>query len=280
MGQLLIAGEWVDGTSAERLHDKYTGAAYGDMAVASPAQVAAAVAGAVRGQERATLTPYGRFKVLSAAARIIESRVEPLIELMRHEAGFTRADGDNEVRRCVQTLELSAEEAKRLNGDMVPMHAGDGVKDRIGFTMRAPRGVICAITPFNAPVNTVAHKVAPALAAGNAVIVKPSSSTPNATNLIAQALMDAGLPEGLISVVHGGAKVAHALAKIEGLGRNFYRAVLACYADDAGLVVAHQAPWYRFDPVRLRPRSRQSGCVRTHHMRPPCGRSRAGVAIA
>ena len=74
-----------------------------------------------------------------------------------------------------------------------------------------PLGVICAITPFNAPINTVAHKIAPALAAGNAVVVKPSSSTPMAANLLAQALIDAGLPAGLISVLHGGAAVARAL---------------------------------------------------------------------
>ncbi len=207
MGQLLIAGGWVDGASSERLHDKYTGAAYGDMAVASPAQVEAAVAGAVRGQERATLTPYQRFKVLSAAARIIASRIEPLIELMRHEAGFTCADGDTEVRRCVQTLELSAEEAKRLNGDMVPMQAGDGVKDRIGFTMRAPRGVICAITPFNAPLNVVAHKVGPALAGGNSVVVKPSEFTPLTAVELCKALLDAELPPDLLALVHGDGRV-------------------------------------------------------------------------
>ena len=74
---------------------------------------------------------------------------------MRHEAGFTRADGDNEVKRCVQTLELSAEEAKRLNGEMAPLQAGDGVKNRIGFTMRSPRGVVCVITPFNSPLNVL-----------------------------------------------------------------------------------------------------------------------------
>jgi acyl-CoA reductase-like NAD-dependent aldehyde dehydrogenase len=202
-GQLLIAGEWVDGASSERLDDKYSGAAYGEMAVASHAQVDAAIEGAVRGQRDDTLTPYQRYTVLSTAARIIGSRLEPLVELMRHEAGFTRADGDNEVRRCVQTLELSAEEAKRLTGEMVPMQAGSGVRDRIGFTMRAPRGVVCSITPFNSPLNVLAHKVGPALAGGNAVVVKPSEFTPLTAAALCTALIDAGLPRGLVALVHG-----------------------------------------------------------------------------
>jgi succinate-semialdehyde dehydrogenase/glutarate-semialdehyde dehydrogenase len=207
MGKLLIAGKWVDGASSQRLNDKYTGAAYGEMAVASPAQVDSAVEGAVRGEARSTLTPYQRFKALSSAARILENRLESLIELMRHEAGFTRADGDNEVRRCVQTLELSAEEAKRLNGEMVPMQAGDAVKDRIGFTMRTPRGVVCSITPFNSPLNVLAHKVGPALAGGNSVVIKPSEFTPLTAVELCKALIDAGLPPDLLALVHGDGSV-------------------------------------------------------------------------
>jgi succinate-semialdehyde dehydrogenase/glutarate-semialdehyde dehydrogenase len=202
-GQLLIAGEWVDGTASQPLHDKFDGAPYGEMAVASAQQVTAAVTGAVDGQRKSALTPYQRFKILSAAARVIESRMEPLIELMRHEAGFTRADGDNEVRRCVQTLELSAEEAKRLNGEMAPLQAGDGVKNRIGFTMRSPRGVVCVITPFNSPLNVLAHKVGPALAGGNSVVIKPSEFTPLTAVALCKALIEAGLPADLLALVHG-----------------------------------------------------------------------------
>lgn len=202
-GQLLIGGRWVDGASSQSLKDKYDDAVYGEMAVASAEQVTQAVAGAVQGQQQSTLTPYQRFKILSAAARIIESRIEPLIELMRHEAGFTRADGDNEVKRCVQTLELSAEEAKRLNGEMAPLQAGEGVRNRIGFTMRSPRGVVCVITPFNSPLNVLSHKVGPALAGGNAVVIKPSEFTPLTAVELCRALLEAGLPPGLLALVHG-----------------------------------------------------------------------------
>lgn len=202
-GQLLIAGQWVDGASTEVLRDKYRGHPYGEMAVAGPQQVAAAIDGAVEGHRRSTLSPYQRYKILLEASRLIASRAELLIELMRDEAGFTRADGDNEVKRCVQTLELSAEEAKRLNGELVPLQAGDGVKNRIGFTLRASRGVVCAITPFNSPLNVVCHKVGPALAGGNAVILKPSEFTPLTAVVLCQALIDAGLPADLITLLHG-----------------------------------------------------------------------------
>lgn len=203
MSQLLIAGQWTSGVESQPLTDKYSGAVYGEMAVASAAQVKLAVGGAVDGQLQSTLTPYQRFKILSATARIIESRKEPLVELMRHEAGFTRADGVNEVNRCVQTLELSAEAAKRLNGEMAPLQAGDNVKNRIGFTIRKPRGVVCVITPFNSPLNVVAHKVGPALAGGNAVVIKPSEYTPLTAVELCKALIEAGLPPELLALVHG-----------------------------------------------------------------------------
>ena len=98
---------------------------------------------------------------------------------------------------------LSAEEAKRIHGDMVPLDGAPGVTNRIGFTIRVPVGVVCAITPFNSPLNTVAHKVAPALAAGNSVILKPASTTPITAALFCRLLIDAGLPAGYINLVNG-----------------------------------------------------------------------------
>jgi succinate-semialdehyde dehydrogenase/glutarate-semialdehyde dehydrogenase len=203
MSQLLIDGRWVDGASVERLTDKYGGAVFGEMAVASPQQVELAVTGALAAVQSSQLKPYDRYRILSKAARIVEARIEALVALMRDETGFTRADGENEVRRCVQTLELSAEEAKRLNGDLVPMQAAEGVRDRIGFTVHMPRGVICAITPFNSPLNTLAHKVGPALAGGNAVVIKPSNHSPLSAVALCEALLEAGLPAGLLALVHG-----------------------------------------------------------------------------
>ncbi|SIT40775.1 putative aldehyde-dehydrogenase-like protein y4uC [Paraburkholderia piptadeniae] len=203
MSKLLIGGEWVDGESAQTLTDKYHGREYGTMAIASPRQVTQAVDGALAGFEASTLSPYERYRILMETARIIEGRSGKLIGLMRDEAGFTHADGDNEVRRCVQTLELSAEEGKHLAGELVPMEAAAGVKNRLGFTIRVPRGVVCAITPFNSPLNTLAHKVGPAIAGGNAVVIKPSNVTPLSAVELCKALIDAGLPPRLLALVHG-----------------------------------------------------------------------------
>ena len=103
----------------------------------------------------------------------------------------------------MQTLLLSAEEAKRLTGDVVPMDGAPGVSGRIGFTVRRPVGVVAAITPFNSPLNTVAHKIAPALAAGNAVVLKPAQQTPLSAAALCALLEESGLPAGWLSLVHG-----------------------------------------------------------------------------
>jgi acyl-CoA reductase-like NAD-dependent aldehyde dehydrogenase len=207
MSKLLIDGKWVDGQSTDTLTEKFSGTVYGEMAIASPAQVEAAVAGAASGQAASRLAPYDRFRILSDAARILEGRLDSLIDVMRAEAGFTRADGDNEVRRCIQTLQLCAEEAKRLSGEIVPMEAAQGVKNRLGFTIRKPRGVVCAITPFNSPLNTLAHKVGPALAGGNSVVIKPSEYTPLTAVELCKVLIEAGLPAELLALVHGDGRI-------------------------------------------------------------------------
>ena len=115
-----------------------------------------------------------RATILRRARDLLEKQRELYTEVLVAETGFTRADAAGEIDRSLVTLELSAEEGKRLVGDMVPFAASPGHENRIGFTMRFPLGVVCAITPFNSPLNTVLHKVAPAFAAGNAVILKPS----------------------------------------------------------------------------------------------------------
>ena len=203
MSQLLIRGKWVDGESTQTLTEKFQGRVYGQMAVASATQVDEAVTGALAGVQASSLSPYERFQILAQAARLTEGRMAVLSGLMRDEAGFTKPDADNEVRRCVQTLELSADEAKRLNGELVPMEAAAGMKNRLGFTVRVPRGVICAITPFNSPLNTVAHKVAPALAGGNAVVLKPSNLTPLTAVELCKILLEAGLPPAVLALVNG-----------------------------------------------------------------------------
>ncbi|WP_233809446.1 aldehyde dehydrogenase family protein [Paraburkholderia sp. HP33-1] len=206
--RLLIDGHWTDGGDQMAVLDKYRLTPCARLHVASHEQARAAVAAAQRAFEASTLTPYERGAVLERAAAILERETPKLVAALQTEGGFTLTDAQGEVRRCLQTFRLSAEEARRLAGEMVPLDGAPQQGGRLGFTMRVPLGVVCAITPFNAPLNTVAHKVAPALAAGNAVVLKPSTHTPAIANMMASSLLEAGLPPGLINVVHGGADVA------------------------------------------------------------------------
>src|SRR5690606_26359213 len=105
--------------------------------------------------------PYERGLVLERAAELLEARSEAFVRAMQREAGFTQSDAAGEVRRCLQTLKLSADEARRLAGEVIPLGGAPGAAGRIGFTIRVPLGVVAAITPFNSPLNTVTHKVAP-----------------------------------------------------------------------------------------------------------------------
>lgn len=203
MSNLLIAGKWVTGHAVDRLSDRYRGKQFGEMAVATPEDVSRAVAGAVDAFATVAMTPNERYEVLLRAADLIAQRRPALLSLITSETGFPKADSESEVRRCIQTLRLSADEARRIAGEVVPMDATPGLTNRVGFTVLVPRGVVCAITPYNAPLNGVAHKVAPALAAGNAVIVKPSEHTPLTAVAFCEALLDAGLPRPLLSLLHG-----------------------------------------------------------------------------
>lgn len=206
--RLLIDGRWTDGERTEGVLDKYTQEVCAEMAIPSRDQVRQAVSIAHAAYQACGLTAFERGLILDRAADIVMQREDEVLAVLRQEAGFTAADSLAELRRCAQTLRLSAQEARNLSGEMIPLEGAAGQQGRLGFTIRVPLGVVCAITPFNAPLNTVAHKVGPALAAGNAVILKPSEHTPGAAVILAEALLEAGLPQGLLAVLHGGAAVA------------------------------------------------------------------------
>lgn len=205
--RLLINGEWLDGAEQVDVIDKFHLQPCTVVQVAGREQITEAVATVRQAQRADKLTPHERGEILDRTATFLLRDSERLVTLLQKEAGFPRADAENEIRRCVQTFKLSAEEARRLVGEMIPIEGAPQQQGRMGFTLRVPLGVIAAITPFNAPLNTVAHKIAPALAAGNGVVLKPSTQTPSTANVMAELLLEAGLPAGLIAVVHGGAKI-------------------------------------------------------------------------
>jgi succinate-semialdehyde dehydrogenase/glutarate-semialdehyde dehydrogenase len=207
--RLLVDGAWIAGAGPTlTVVDKYRLTSGATIATADQAQVAQTVAAAHDAFRRGAPSPYERGAILERACALVEARLPDFVRTMQMEAGFTAADAAGEVRRCVETLRLSAEEARRLAGDVIPLAGAPQQAGRVGFTLRVPLGVVVAITPFNSPLNTVAHKIAPAFAAGNAVIVKPASATPLTAIILAEALVEAGVPRGFLSLLCGGAQVA------------------------------------------------------------------------
>src|SRR6185312_13705802 len=171
---LLIDGEWVERGIPVPVLDKYRHEPVAEVRRAEPDDADRAVTAAARAAAAGPPPAWRRAEVLERAAASLEAQAEGVIETYVAETGFTRADAATELARACETLRLSAGEALRLTGETVPVEAARGSKGRLAFTLCGPVGVVCAIAPFNAPLNTVAHKVAPALAAGNAVVLKPA----------------------------------------------------------------------------------------------------------
>jgi acyl-CoA reductase-like NAD-dependent aldehyde dehydrogenase len=201
--QLYIGGAWVNGERTSLLTDKYTSAPVASVHCPSREQVDASLTQLAEAQARSHWTPYERYETLARASELLAARREEAARTVVLDTGFTISDARREVDRGTQTLLLSAEEAKRLTGETVPVAGAPGGGRRLAFTVLHPIGVVCAITPFNSPLNTVLHKVAPALAAGNAVVLKPASLTPLTSELIVRLLLEAGTPPDLVSLLHG-----------------------------------------------------------------------------
>lgn len=205
---LLIGGRWQTGDTCLDVRDKYTGEVLGTIACAGPAQLEAALKSSRKASGTiAGMPAHGRSQILEKASGLIGARRELLSECIAMESGKALKFARLEVDRAVDTFRLAAHEAGHLHGETVPMDAVKSGEGLMGFWRRRPVGVIAAITPFNFPLNLVAHKVAPALAAGNAVILKPAELTPFSAALLCDILMEAGLPEGCLNLVHGSGEV-------------------------------------------------------------------------
>lgn len=213
--RMLLNGEWIERSQHSEVRDPQDNSLVDTVPLASADDMTAAIQAAVAGAERARCTPtHQRMALLNAAANDIAEHQEEFARTIAREGVKTIREARKEVSRCVDTVRISAEEARRLTGETIPFDQRPGSENKFGYYRREPIGIVGAITPFNDPLNLVAHKVGPALAAGNAIIVKPDSKTPLSALKLAQALHDTGLlPRGVLQVITGpGREIGDVLA--------------------------------------------------------------------
>ena len=205
--ELLIGGQWTAAQSGrvEEVTSPFDGAVAGSVPVAGTADVDAALTAAVAGAKVWRNTPgHERMRILLQAATLADERAEAIAQTISAEAGKSITEARGEASRSGEMIRLAAFEGTQLYGDSLPLDANRGTGfDKIGFTVRQPVGVVVAITPFNYPALLVMHKLAPALAAGNAVVLKPARATPLTALALAACFVDAGLPDGVLSVLTG-----------------------------------------------------------------------------
>ena len=211
--KLFINGQWVAGGTLLEVKNKFNGHTIAVLPTARPEDVDAAIAAAERAKEvMAEMPAHQRAAILQRSAALIREHAEDLAQTIAAEVGKAIKFARTEVERAQMTFTVAAEEAKRLHGETIPLDAALGGDGYFGFWTRRPLGVIAGITPFNFPLNLVAHKVAPAIASGNSLVLKPASVTPLSAVKLCQILQDAGLPAGAINLVVGsGRTVGEAL---------------------------------------------------------------------
>ena len=202
--QMLIAGNWVDGNGSIPVINPFDNSEIDTVPRATADDVDRAFAFALEGAKKMRKIPgFDRYHFLMRAAKLMDEQLDDLAETITREEGKILAESRLEVSRAGETLIGAAEEAKRLGSEVIPLDGAPGTGNRMGFTLRVPCGVVLAITPFNFPLNLVVHKVGPALAAGNSVVVKPATDTPLVCLKFARILLEAGVPEEGIQVITG-----------------------------------------------------------------------------
>lgn len=202
--QMFLNGQWTDRPAKIEVRNPYNGDVIDTVPQGSAADIDAAISGLVAGAAHMRAMPaYDRANILAKAAELMHAREDDLGRTISLEEGKTLREGIFEASRAVETMRLSAEEARRISGEVLPIDAAPGGAGRLAFTLRVPCGIVAAITPFNFPLNLVTHKVGPALAAGNSVIIKPASDTPLSALRLVEILLEAGLPPAAIACVTG-----------------------------------------------------------------------------
>jgi acyl-CoA reductase-like NAD-dependent aldehyde dehydrogenase len=200
--KLLVDGEWIETGGWLEVRSPYSGDVVGRVAKAGSAETTRAIDAAASAM-REPLPAHKRAEILVKVAGQLGRRHDEVARLISDEAGKPMKAARVEAKRAMSTFTFAAVEARKLAGEVVPMDASQAGEGKLAFTLRVPRGVVGAISPFNFPCNLVAHKLAPALAAGCAVVLKPASATPLSALLLAELMHDAGLPPGWLNVVAG-----------------------------------------------------------------------------
>ena len=200
--KLLVAGEWVETGEWREVRSPHSGEVVGRVPQADAELARRAVDAAARAMED-PLPAHQRAGILDRVAELLTERHDDVARTICAEAGKPMKAARVEAQRAVSTYTIAAAEARTLAGSVVPMDAAAAGEGKLAFTLRQPIGVIGAISPFNFPLNLVAHKIAPALAAGCAVVLKPAGQTPLSALFLAELEMEAGLPHGWLNVVVG-----------------------------------------------------------------------------
>jgi glyceraldehyde-3-phosphate dehydrogenase (NADP+) len=202
--EMLIAGEWTRGEQSDDVVDPFTSEVIATVPRADAGDVERALAAAVEGARQMRALPaHERAAILDLAADLADRRAEQLAATISGESGKLLSEARGEAGRAGAILRVSAREGATAAGETLPLDATPGGEGKIGFTVRQPCGVVVAITPFNYPLLLVLHKVGPALAAGNAVVLKPAQQTPLTALALAEILLDAGLPPLALQVITG-----------------------------------------------------------------------------
>lgn len=198
------AGRWTGATEQLQVFNPFDNSVVDTVPSATADDVEQAIASLKRGAEvMRTMPAHQRAAILAGAAQRVRDRVADFAETISREEGKILAEATIEAQRGAEIIAASAEEAKRITGEMIPLDGTAGGENKIGFTLRVPCGVVAAITPFNFPLHLVCHKVGPAIAAGNAVIIKPATDTPLSALKLVECLLDAGLPAEAIACLTG-----------------------------------------------------------------------------
>jgi acyl-CoA reductase-like NAD-dependent aldehyde dehydrogenase len=212
----LIANEWVDTKETITVRSPFSGEVVAEVAKAGPDEMERAVQAAVRAfGETRKLSSARRSEILQKAAAGLLGRKEEIARTITLENAKPIRLSRAEVDRAIGTFTIASEEAKRIGGEVLPLDLNAASEGRLGITRRFPLGPIFAISPFNFPLNLVAHKVAPAIAAGNSVVLKPASSTPLTALLLGEILVEAGMPAGMVNVTPCAAALADRLVADE-----------------------------------------------------------------